>query len=446
MSSNPVTTLFKNRSFVYLWLIQIITQIGANMLLFILAVQVYQASNSNTAVGLLFLVYGAPNVVLSAFAGALVDRFGAKKIMLLSNIFRVPILLAFIFFHQNVIIALFLAFIFSVVTQFFFPAGGVLLPGLVNKNDLLPANSFFSFTFYLSLLFGFIGAGYALNVFGDTGIYVFLAVSFFLATYLCGFLPPPLHFVEQLKSFFIQRKYKSVHVRLLIHVSDPVGLIEKNYHHLRVVLSDLRHVAIQIFRKPVIFSSLLLLAFTQVTLAILLSLAPGFSAKVLDIPLTDSSTFIMLPAGLGMIIGALFLARFAIKWPKKEMRLYGLYGIGLVLFLLYPISAYLKIPHLTGVLLFILGAGNALIDVPSQTILQEETSPEVRGRIFGILSTVVTAGATLPVLIVTALADLLGVGRVLILVGSVVLIFTFLYQLYFSRIDSMIRHPAEAEN
>lgn len=433
MSSNPIISLFHNRNFVYLWSIQTITQIGANMLLFILAVQVYSVSNSNTAVGLLFLVYGVPNVALAALAGALVDRVGAKKMILISNLFRVPILLLFIFLHGNVVAALILAFIFSVVTQFFFPAGGAILPTLVNKGELLAANSFFSFTFYLSLLLGFTGAGFALKIFGDTGIYVFLSFGFLLATFLSSFLPPKLNFWPRLKFLLVHGGYKNPHFKVTFPINNPIGVIKNTHHHLRLVSKDLWHVVLLIYRKPVIFSSLLLLGFTQVTLAILLSLSPGFSVRVLNIPLTDASTFIILPAGLGMLIGALFLARFAAKWPKKAMRLYGLYSIGCVLFLLYPVSLIIRLPHLTGILLFILGFGNALIDVPSQTILQEETDPEIRGRIFGILSTVVTAGATLPVVVVTVLADLIGVGRVLLFVGAGVLFFTVVYQLSLSR-------------
>lgn len=434
MSSNPIISLFHNRNFVYLWSIQTITQIGANMLLFILAVQVYSASNSNSAVGLLFLVYGVPNVALAALAGALVDRVGAKKMILISNLFRVPVLFLFIFLHGNVAAALILAFIFSVITQFFFPAGGAALPTLVDKNELLAANSFFSFTFYLSLLFGFIGAGFALKIFGDTGIYVFLSVGFLLATFLSSFLPPKLNFWSKLCWLVVRGGYKNIHFKMMLHISNPVLVVKSNYRHFRQVSRDLWHVVLLIYRKPVIFSSLALLGFTQVTLAILLSLAPGFSVKVLSVPLTEASTYIMLPAGLGMIIGALFLARFAAKWSKKAMRLYGLYSIGCVLFLLYPISLLIHLPYLTVTLLFILGFGNALIDVPSQTILQEETDPEIRGRIFGILSTVVTAGATLPVVVVTVLADLIGVGRVLLLVGAAVLLFTVIYQLSLSRL------------
>jgi hypothetical protein len=55
------------------------------------------------------------------------------------------------------------------------------------------------------------------------------------------------------------------------------------------------------------------------------------------------------------------------------------------------------------------GVEYAFVAIPSQTALQEELPVGVRGRIFGILNTLLSVASFLPVLIAPAAADLLNI-------------------------------------
>jgi hypothetical protein len=55
------------------------------------------------------------------------------------------------------------------------------------------------------------------------------------------------------------------------------------------------------------------------------------------------------------------------------------------------------------------GVEYAFVAIPSQTALQEELPTGVRGRIFGILNTLLSVSSFLPVLIAPAAADLLNI-------------------------------------
>ena len=72
-------------------------------------------------------------------------------------------------------------------------------------------------------------------------------------------------------------------------------------------------------------------------------------------------------------------------------------------------------------LFYLLGFANSLLDVPSNTILQKETEGDMRGRVYGILSASVGGAGILPVVISGVLADLVGVGNVIFLLGVLVL-------------------------
>ena len=52
-----------------LWAAQLCSQLGFAMLLFVLALRVYQLTASNTAVSVLFLTFGVPAVLFGMAAG-----------------------------------------------------------------------------------------------------------------------------------------------------------------------------------------------------------------------------------------------------------------------------------------------------------------------------------------------------------------------------------------
>jgi MFS family permease len=77
-------------------------------------------------------------------------------------------------------------------------------------------------------------------------------------------------------------------------------------------------------------------------------------------------------------------------------------------------------------LAFILGFATAFIFVPANTILQEETSDESRGKIYGILNSLIGITSIVPVLLVGGLADIFGVKSVITIIGIAVLAIAFL--------------------
>jgi MFS family permease len=160
--------------------------------------------------------------------------------------------------------------------------------------------------------------------------------------------------------------------------------------------------------------------------------------------------FIMGPAGLGAVMGILFLNSFGQYLPRRLLIDVGLILVAVMLLgiaLVQPIVAVLSpalqpieenLPDLLGAVLSVIalviaiafGAGiaYALIAIPSQTALQEELPVDVRGRIFGILNTLLSVASFFPVLAAPLVADLVdivlpGLGIPIVLFGLAAFMF-----------------------
>jgi MFS family permease len=62
----------------------------------------------------------------------------------------------------------------------------------------------------------------------------------------------------------------------------------------------------------------------------------------------------------------------------------------------------------------------SFITVPAMTLLQEELPDDIRGRVFGVLNTLVSIFSFLPLIIVGPIADLWGIAPVFLLAAVVV--------------------------
>jgi hypothetical protein len=160
------------------------------------------------------------------------------------------------------------------------------------------------------------------------------------------------------------------------------------------------------------------------------AIGPGFATDILLLRPQDFF-FVMGPAGLGAVIGILFVNSYGQAIPRRLLIDIGLVAMGLTLIglaLVKPITVALApalgpieeslpeamapiISLIALVVLIALTAGveYAFVAIPSQTALQEELPVGVRGRIFGILNTLLSVASFLPVLLAPVAADLLNI-------------------------------------
>lgn len=381
------------------------------MVNFVLLVLAFELSSSNTAVSGIVLSFTIPAIIFGLLAGVIVDRSNKKRVLFITNFLRAILLLFLIVFHSNLIFVYIFSFLISIITQFFIPAETPIIPQVVDKKYLFSANALFGMGIYVSILLGYALSGIFLIIFGSSYVFVALSLLFLIA------------------SFFVSR--------IRLEKGEKIAIAQEDSWS-SMFRGELKDVFFAITKTKQIYKSLFLLSFSQILILILAAIGPGFAKQVLEIEVKQFSIFFVAPAAIGMIIGALFIGNFFHKKSKHKMTALGLFisSISIILlpfgskiaskpFVLFansylPSFLDINIVHLVVLISFILGVANALVFVPSNTILQEETASHMRGKVYGILNSLVGAFSLLPIIIVGGLADLVGVSSVLTGIGLII--------------------------
>jgi MFS family permease len=408
----PIRTVLSNKAFLRLWLEQVTSQLSINMLVFSLALVMYQNTSSNAAVSGLFLAYGFPALFFGMMAGAVVDRLDRRIVLIVSNLLRALMVMILFLGSRHIGVVYLIVFINAVITQFTAPAEGPTIPQLVPKSQLISANSLFSFTFYSSTALGFITAGPLLRLFGPDGSLLFISFLFLLAAFFVSGIPPQGEGIGSLQRIF---RYNIFYI-------------------IQRVLTDLAQGVRYVVNSPVLLDALLLLTGTQITMMILGTLGPGFADKILQIDVRDASMLVVGPAIIGVLFGALWMGNYGYKYKTNTLITIGILTAGTDLMLLSALVSttnvfwFQSIPRsivliVSFLLFFILGAANSLLDVPANSTLQKEADGELRGRVYGILSAVVGGIGILPVVVGGILADVIGVGKVIFALGLIIGLF-----------------------
>src|SRR5437899_2137072 len=153
-------TLLRKRSFLYLWLAQLISMTCFFASNYAVLVLIEEVTGSTILVGLAIICFSLPALILGAPAGVFVDRVNKRRVLLASNFLRAIATFIFVISlvvdrHQLVPIYL-LTLLISGIGQFFTPAEGATIPMLVSEEELVPALSLFNITFMLAQAIGFI--------------------------------------------------------------------------------------------------------------------------------------------------------------------------------------------------------------------------------------------------------------------------------------------------
>jgi MFS family permease len=412
--------VFRNRSFLRLWLSQASTQIGGNILLFGLTV-IVATTQANTAVSLLILSFLVPAVLLSAVAGVYVDRVDRRLVLIATNVLRGIACIGLFFVGDAFLVILLLNIFISSVTVFFAPAEAAMIPEVVARRQLLAANGIFTLTLNAAFALGFALLGpLVINIAGPEVVILVVAGLYFIAAVFCFSLPPspppPRAAAEA--------------------GPDPVGETRRAFNE---TVEQLREGIDFIRANRSIGWSLLYLGITASLVGVLGVLGPDFAESALRLQPKDLAV-IVLPLGGGIVMGILLLNSYGKYLPRRRVIEGGLIVLGVMLALLSvagPISGFLQsadapggfdlsvVTSLLAVVVFIAfvaGIAYAGVAIPAQTQLQEDLPQDVRGRVFGVLNMLVSVSSFLPIIIVGPISDLIGTAMVMLVVAVGVLV------------------------
>lgn len=391
----PYFDVLRNLNFTKLWFTQLCTQLTRYILSFAVILQAFRLTDSSLAVSFILVAFGLATVVFGSLAGVYADRFDKKKLLVIITFAQALLVLCYIPFADNIIIMGIITFFYSSFNQFYLPAEAPSIPHLVEKDHLLIANSFFSFTANLSLIVGFAIAGPISLAFGPQApfwaCFILMGLAGIAAWGLPSLSPRQDH---PHKAYFFKNVWSEFKEGL------QTVLSTKNLHFPFIAL-----FAAQVYNGMII------------------TIAPAFVSNVLKRNLEQGVLYMIAPLAIGILVGTMFLGLEGQFFSKKRMVLTGFTGLGIFSFLI-AIMVSAQNYWLYVVLAFILGLFNTYVFAPSHSIIQSLTQENVRGRVYASLFLLLQLGGTLPTVIVGALADYTSASAILGGLGIILIIFT----------------------
>jgi MFS family permease len=416
--SSSIGGVLRNRRFLALWLAQVATQVGANMVLYGLTVLVYGATRSNSAVSLLILTFLVPAVLFSAVAGVYVDRLDRRLLLVIANAVRAVAFVAMFLVDQHLAFIYLLNILVSTATTFFVPAEAAMIPILVDRRQLLAANGLFAFTLQASFAIGFAVLGpFVVKLAGVDALLILVAVLYVAAAGLCFVLPsyrPPT-----------AGSSPEMGETGRAAVAGMFGQLREGVGYIRSSRSS--------------FWALTYLAITASLIGVLGVLGPDFATRVLGLR-EDDLVVVVLPLGAGIVMGILLLNVYGKFIPRRRVIEGGLIGLGLALGVLAvagPLSRalqsrvspqigdFVSLLSIVVLLALAMGVAYAFVAVPAQTQLQEELPEDVRGRVFGVLNMLVSVSSFVPIVVVGPLSDFVGTTNVILVCAALVVVVGF---------------------
>jgi MFS family permease len=409
-----------NFPFLRLWVAQSVSQTANSMVDFSLlllvgeAVAYHDVAQANTAVSFVILAFSLPAVIFGPIAGAVADRISRRNLMVATNLARAALVVLFLVVQPTWPVSAALAsyytiaFLFGAAGQFFMPAQGASIPALVPRDQLTAANALFNLTFTATQLLGFALLGpllsQALGV--DTLIMVTL-VAFVLSALLTVWLPPmPL----------------------------PVRVeASEESHPFRRIWADIREGLQYIRQDPILVKAIAYLTFATTVFMLVAALAPNFVATVVGLAPSDIG-YLVAPAGIGVIVGVALVPQLSSRFRRDALVDWAVVIGGLSLLFLALSREILTVvmspgavPQrlevvVAGGLAAVLGVCNALVLVPSQTILQERSHEHIRARVYATFFTITSVVSFVPIFFAAAAADLFGVVTVLTAVAVLLVV------------------------
>jgi MFS family permease len=398
---HPYVRLALDSSFSALWTGQLISAFGDRIHQIALVFVFLDATHSYVAVAAMFLVATLPNLIFGPIAGGLVDRWDHREVMIVSDLLRAGLVLLIpLAAVTNLALAYPIVFLITMVSIFFRPAKGAILPRIVAPDDLVPANS----ALWVGETFADI-AGYAL-----AGVFVALLrdqlpVAFWIdsVTYLAS--------AVLISAIAVSPVTRSA-------AAAAAGVGRGLLGALREFSGELREGWRFLRGETVLLANTLQAVVGQFTLGILLGVVPFYAADVLlRGPFTAEEAYGFLEAaiGAGNFIGGFVIGIIGARLGLGRMVIFGYVLTGVCIALTGLTNS---LPLAIG-LSFGGGVGNMAFVIPSQTLMQRRTPQDLMGRVLGLRFSVVYGSMTLALGVGGLLGEQFGAATVIAVSGLV---------------------------
>ncbi len=361
------TSPLRNRDFRHVWIAGLISDTGDWMLLVTLPVLVYQLTGSASGTSVAFLVELAPAVLVAPAAGKLADRADRRKMLIIVSLIQAAALSPLLAGAHLVLVYLVIAAQAGLAAAFD-PVKNALLPTLVERDQLVPANSLTGLNQNLGRLLG-----------GSLG-------GLLLATGHLGFVA-----VADAASFLLA-------VLFIAGVRAPAPVVP-----VPEAAADRARVSA---RRPV-RAALAVVALTAVAQGLFIVLFVIFVARSLHGGAAENGLLRAVQA-IGAIGGGLLLAR-ARRISPGRLTASACLVFGALALLTWNLPGLTTFEPVYVALFVAVGAPAIAMTSGLISTLQHATADGERGRVFAAFGLASAAGQALGILAAGVLGDRLGV-------------------------------------
>ena len=351
--------LFRNRNFRSLWLGQFVSIFGDRLTyLALLALIVERARNPGNPAPELALVPAVsflPTILIGPMAGALVDTWDTRRVLVVSDFIRGLIVLLMIpaAIHGGLPAAFALVFALYLANSFFLPARSAILPDLVLDHELVEANSLATLAGVSATIAGAALGGMLVERAGwRWGLMIDGATYFVSVGFLASLRPRPR-----------ERPVRS-------------GTWTGAYRDLG---RDMKEGARLTLRNGAILGPIMALVFLWVAGGAL-HVAGTVLLKQRVSAFLSGTGGVLSAVGFGMVAGTLLTAWRGSRTTPRALTAAGLTGTGVALALF---TRAVSLAALMGVA-FIAGIFVAILLVTTESAVQAAVSAEARGRVFAL--------------------------------------------------------------
>jgi MFS family permease len=396
--------LLKNPRFRRLLEARILGQTGHNAMLYALLILVVEETNSSIQSTLLIVAFTLPAVFFGIPAGTVADMLPKRLTLTMGYLLRAAIAGALVYYSGDVVTIYLLAAAASLVIQFFSPAEFATVPAIVRSDQLPAANSLMVFTLILGQVAGMVViAPVLIKLVSPEAVFASSALLFLAATYIIAWLAAGFTRAEEERP--------------------SPGFLEATRVGFRILRSN-RHA----------YLAVIYLTTTVALSKVLVVLLPRYTADVLQIKPEDA-VFAAAPAAIGAGAGLLLtpaLTRLIGAWRTAALGfalfLLAMMGLGLVVYVRdfiqenfdFGISfiedrfGLASVITVTMLLAIPLGFAFTAVAVAGRSVLNEQAPQEAQGRVFAVQLALGDFFSLLPLLLVGAVAEFVGVRATLL--------------------------------
>lgn len=404
----------RSRNFVLVWLGQSISTLGNNCFDIALIWLVLGLTGSTVVIGSVLTATYIPTVLLLVFGGVWADRASRRGIVLWSDLLRAMVTFIFALLvtlgHISLGAIFGLALFYGLVSAFFNPAIGALMPSLVPPTQYAPANALSQITSQAATLLGPALGGYLIAQFSIGAALGFDAATFMVSAVALLFLNE-----RRIEQSSERGMDEAAHGDMAGNIA---GNMAAKAGKSASWAADFLVGARFLWGEKGMLSMILVFSLTNGINDVEAVLTPVLARSILHL---SAGAFGLLAScfGVGALGGALVMGiagqhiRHRAATICGSMVLFGLAiaGMGLATNAVELYAAYLAA-----------GATFIVAEVASSTLWQQIIPNEVRGRVFGVMTTLAMGMNPLGLFLAGVLGQAVGVRQGLWIGGGAIMV------------------------